>query len=214
MVTSSATDIETQPPPFKFLGGELPLDFTNTVAWHAPARPRERFTSYAALVAWGRRAGILSEGEAEALLAEAGRHPADANAVLDRALALRATLHRVFSAAASAAPPPPADLASLNAALSEALGHLRIVYQAEGYRWEWMDGQQALARVLWPVVRAAADLLASAELERVRQCPGEGCGWLFVDRSRNQRRRWCEMAHCGNLAKVRRHRAAKTRTRS
>jgi predicted RNA-binding Zn ribbon-like protein len=32
-----------------------------------------------------------------------------------------------------------------------------------------------------------------------------GCGWLFVDESRNGSRRWCSMKDCGNRAKARRH---------
>jgi predicted RNA-binding Zn ribbon-like protein len=36
-------------------------------------------------------------------------------------------------------------------------------------------------------------------------CPGEGCGWLFFDASKNRSRRWCAMEDCGNRAKARRH---------
>jgi predicted RNA-binding Zn ribbon-like protein len=59
---------------------------------------------------------------------------------------------------------------------------------------------------LWPVARSAAELLTSGDLARVGQCPGEECGWLFLDTSRAGRRQWCDMADCGNLAKVRRFR--------
>jgi predicted RNA-binding Zn ribbon-like protein len=55
------------------------------------------------------------------------------------------------------------------------------------------------------VARAAGALLASTDLETVGQCPGEGCGWLFLDT--RGRRRWCTMAVCGNRAKARRHAA-------
>jgi predicted RNA-binding Zn ribbon-like protein len=43
-------------------------------------------------------------------------------------------------------------------------------------------------------------------LKWVGQCPGEECGWLFLDITRSGRRPWCDMADCGNLAKVRRFR--------
>jgi predicted RNA-binding Zn ribbon-like protein len=59
--------------------------------------------------------------------------------------------------------------------------------------------------MLWPVVRDAADLLTSKELNRVGRCADERCGWLFVDTSRNRSRRWCSMESCGNRAKARRH---------
>jgi len=44
------------------------------------------------------------------------------------------------------------------------------------------------------------------ELSRVRECANQECHWLFVDRSRNRSRRWCDMAICGNVMKVRRFR--------
>ncbi|MEV4087683.1 CGNR zinc finger domain-containing protein [Nonomuraea fuscirosea] len=53
---------------------------------------------------------------------------------------------------------------------------------------------------------AALDVLRTADLTRVRRCPTHegGCGWLFLDQSRNGSRRWCRMADCGNTAKARR----------
>ncbi|WP_443691321.1 CGNR zinc finger domain-containing protein [Pseudomonas sp.] len=38
---------------------------------------------------------------------------------------------------------------------------------------------------------------------KIKQC--EGCTWLFIDTSKNHRRRWCSMATCGNRAKAQRH---------
>ena len=42
---------------------------------------------------------------------------------------------------------------------------------------------------------------------RLRACGNRRCGWLFVDRSANGRRRWCDPKACGNRMKVRRYRA-------
>jgi len=43
------------------------------------------------------------------------------------------------------------------------------------------------------------------EVSRVKLCPGHDCGWLFLDETRNGRRRWCLMETCGNRAKARRN---------
>jgi predicted RNA-binding Zn ribbon-like protein len=59
---------------------------------------------------------------------------------------------------------------------------------------------------LWPVVRSAAELLASSDVERLRVCAGDDCGWAYVDRSRNGLRRWCQMSTCGTAEKTRRRR--------
>lgn len=45
------------------------------------------------------------------------------------------------------------------------------------------------------------------ERPRLRACGNRRCGWLFVDRSANGRRRWCDPKACGNRMKVRRYRA-------
>ncbi len=61
----------------------------------------------------------------------------------------------------------------------------------------------ALERIVG--LSAVSVLTAAQELERVELCPGEDCGWLFLDESKNRRRRWCSMETCGNRAKARRH---------
>jgi predicted RNA-binding Zn ribbon-like protein len=81
----------------------------------------------------------------------------------------------------------------------------------EGLRWDWPDAGSRLDSPLWPVGRAAAALLTSGDLSRLRQCGGERCGWLFLDRSRNRSRHWCTMEDCGNVSKVRRFRQRRTR---
>jgi predicted RNA-binding Zn ribbon-like protein len=62
-------------------------------------------------------------------------------------------------------------------------------------------------------ISAAAPLADPREMARLRTCPGAECGWMFVDESRNARRRWCSMETCGNRAKAARH-YARRRTAS
>ncbi|MCY1240531.1 CGNR zinc finger [compost metagenome] len=50
---------------------------------------------------------------------------------------------------------------------------------------------------------SALSLAANPEPDRLKICPN--CGWLFLDRSRNRSRTWCDMAVCGNRSKARRH---------
>jgi len=46
-------------------------------------------------------------------------------------------------------------------------------------------------------------LIAIPDPERMKICGN--CGWLFIDRSKNRSRAWCDMAVCGNRAKANRH---------
>ena len=189
----------------KLLGGRLSLDFANTADWHVSDHPVEFLTSYSDLVAWSQHVGILTDHQAQRLLEEAARRPIDVSAVLERAIALREAIYRIFSAISRGRPPQAADLAIFNAELSGALAQSQIISTAEGFTWDWTGAEDALDQMLWPVVHDAVGLLTSEELDRVGQCADDRCGWLFLDTSRNRSRRWCSMEDCGNRAKVRRH---------
>lgn len=51
--------------------------------------------------------------------------------------------------------------------------------------------------------RSALALATFNEPERLKICPN--CQWLFLDRSRNRSRTWCDMTVCGNRVKANRH---------
>lgn len=191
-------------PPFELTGGALSLDFVNTLG-DRPLCREERLGRYDDLVAWLRQAGAASGQTTARLLYRARARPGEARESLARALALRESLYRIFSRVANGAAPTTADLDELNVALAQALARLRIASGPGGPQWEWRSGERELDLPLWPVTRSAADLLTSPERLQVRECAGSDCSWLFVDRSRTRRRRWCSMSTCGNRDKARRH---------
>jgi predicted RNA-binding Zn ribbon-like protein len=182
----------------------LCVRFVNTVDWRDdPARRVDSLGGYSDLVRWAREAGIVSQGTANKLTHEASEHPASAQAAFRQAIALREALASVLAAAVEQRQPPGDDLQRFNTALTECGRHLRLQGAQGRFHLSW-DTDDRFDRVLWPVVRSAADLLTSGDLERLRVCEGEGCGWLFMDTTRNRSRRWCNMASCGNRAKVKR----------
>jgi len=186
--------------------GALCLDFANTAEWHASNDPQERLTGYAELLAWAKRRGVLGQKDVRALSLEAARRPQEAVRVVRRAVELREAIYQVFSSLAHAKPAPHAALDLLNAGLAESLGQARLRAGPAGFTWGWAESPGALDRLLWPVTRSAAELLTSELASRVGQCQDDrGCGWLFIDTSRNHTRRWCAMGDCGNRAKARRH---------
>lgn len=190
----------------KLKTGALCLEFANTADWHGSAHPQEKLRTYRDLVLWAQRIRLLTEQDTEKLLAEAERHPIDAQTALERVIVLREAVYRIFSAIAHHRPPKISDLALLNELLSRALAQLQLKPTPEGFGWAWVERAEALDWMLWPIVRSTADLLTSSDLSRVKECADDrGCGWLFVDMSKNRSRRWCDMESCGNVAKARRH---------
>jgi len=191
-----------------FGSGWLCLEFANTVDWHASSHPEESLTSYPKLVSWAKTNGALSASAAQSLLVQAEARPAEAKSVLKRAIELREAVYHILSDRVHDLPARVSDLDVLNRAITDMLTRSQLVITgANGFAWGWRDGQASLDAMLWPVVRSAAELLTSGDkLKRVGQCADEqGCGWLFMDTSKNKSRRWCNMGDCGNRAKARRH---------
>jgi predicted RNA-binding Zn ribbon-like protein len=198
---------------FKLRGGDVSLDFVNTLGWRLTGYPREYLRSYEDLLDWGRQAGLLALEETEDLSWEATLDPEGARETLSRALALREAIHRLISAHIAGESQDENDLSALNRELSIALSHLRVMPADGAYSWGWDrsgdEGKTPLDSPLWRVAQSAAQLLTSEKLGRVKLCAGEGCGWIFLDESRNSSRRWCDSRDCGNRERVRRHLARK-----
>lgn len=185
----------------------IALKFTNTMDWHAAAQPVETLTSYEVVVDWAHSAQILSTDEQASLHHHAAAQPLTAQAVLIQVRQMREAIYRIFVALANGLPPNADELALLNSALKIALAYRQVQPTVDGYTWGWTTLTDQLDGLLRPIVFAAAQLLTSALVDRVKQCEDDrGCGFFFIDTSKNRSRRWCSMDGCGNRAKVQRHR--------
>lgn len=188
------------------------IEFTKTVGWRARDRQDDELVSYAALVDWAAREGVVDAATAARLARRAKREPDEAARVLEHARTLRGAIYRILVSVGEDSAPAAEDLETLSAHASAALAARRLVRSgASGYAWEWPADAAALERVLWPVAESAASLLTSRLVHRVRRCADDECGWLFVDESRNGSRRWCSMEGCGTRAKVARYRQRQRR---
>ncbi|HZQ68311.1 MAG TPA: ABATE domain-containing protein [Terriglobales bacterium] len=190
---------------FQFTAGNLSLDFTNTLDNRGAENEIDLLANYADLLAWGVAARTLSRSDAERLLGLAEKNPVQARAALRRALQLRESMYTIFSAIAERRIVPGSSLSLLNAEVQQAGEHARIVSVNRSFSWEWIAPEANLASPLWPIARDAAELLTEGPLELVRTCAAETCGWLFLDTTKNHRRRWCDMKTCGNRNKARRY---------
>jgi predicted RNA-binding Zn ribbon-like protein len=199
---------------FDLTAGSLCLDFMNTVNERASGVPKDLLVSYSHLLEWGRQAQVLNEDMHTQLLIRAEQYPHEAENALHHAVNVREIIYRIFLALALNKTPAPADLDALNAELAQALTYARILPAGPRFRWGLNFAPDALDYVLWVVVCSTAELLTSANLYMLRMCAAEDCGWLFLDTSKNQTRRWCNMKSCGNRAKARRHLARKRQSTS
>jgi len=180
--------------PSFFAGGLKCLDFCNTFDHLHPSPAYDFLPDRATLLQWGQAAGILPPGFQD--------NPVADGQFFTRALEARALIFHLFIPFVRSGMPAEADVALFNTFLQDVSTRLEVVSTANGYELA-CRAADPLERILCEVMRSAADLLISNQLERVRQC--EECGWLFYDSTRNRSRRWCDMKLCGNKAKARRH---------
>lgn len=191
--------------PFEFTGGNLCLDFANTVDNRTSERATELLTEYSRLLQWGEESGAITKKIVEKLSHLATESPGSAQLVLRRAVQLRDAIYDLFSAVAQRRGIPSTALGTLNHVVQLASEHAQVVPTNRHFHWEWISPESHLDSMLWPVARAAAELLTSEDLAKVRQCASETCAWVFLDKTKNHRRRWCEMKTCGNRDKARRY---------
>jgi predicted RNA-binding Zn ribbon-like protein len=191
--------------PFEFTGGNPCLDFADTVDNRTGDHPRELLADYGRLLQWGEEAGMTTTRTVVRLRHLASEAPGNAQTTLRASIQLRDTIYDIFSAVAQRRAIPSTALANLNKALRHAAQHAQLVHRNRRFTWEWIEPESNLDSMLWPVSRAAAELLNGEEIGYVRLCASETCSWLFLDKTKNHRRRWCDMKSCGNRDKARRY---------
>ena len=189
---------------FELLGGALCLDFANTIHEYGAEDPREELHNFQDLVSFEYQAGAITEREAATLSSRAATNPSMANKTLSAAKEFRRSLYRSFSAISRGKDPSSADLAYFNRVLPRIMQNLRVQAKGRNVVWIWRKDHRNLDPVLWPIVHSAFELLTSDDRVLIRECESEECSWLFLDKSKNGTRRWCDMKICGNRAKWRR----------
>jgi predicted RNA-binding Zn ribbon-like protein len=195
---------------FEFIGGNLALDFANTVHSFGSPDPGDDLQTNADLIDWGVQAGVIKGHERSRLL-----HKTEGDkTVLLRARQLRNMVFYLFVRVRVLGWPERTTINELNKYVSEVMPHARIARVGGQGQFQCDHEATPLERLHFEVVRSAIELLMSGNLDRVRECQGESCSWLFLDTSRNGKRRWCDMQACGNRAKVRRFRTQQSRSRT
>lgn len=190
--------------PADLVAGHLALDLVNTVTAR-DTQPRDWLDDYDALLRWARQSGHYARTDLTKLEALSQAEPAKAAAALGRCKTLREALCAILYALSQDSAPAAEDLAALDKARLTASAAARLVARQGRLQAEWSVERSGPDLIAHIVVAHAIDLLKDAQLDRLRICDGHDCGWVFIDTSKNGRRRWCDMATCGNVAKARRH---------
>jgi predicted RNA-binding Zn ribbon-like protein len=173
-----------------FVAGHPTLDLVNTVAWRLdPARREDRLPTGATLARWVGTTGLPTD---------------DAwwSAALGPVTRLRERLTRVLVPLATGTTPPEPDLVALRRTLTAAMRRAELTTVVPP---QWAVEVRRPRDLADRMALGALGFLAEVDPARLRQCADDACGWLFVDHSRNNSRRWCDSADCGNRNRVKRH---------
>jgi predicted RNA-binding Zn ribbon-like protein len=186
-----------------FVGGDAALDFVNTVTGRDQS-PRDWLDSYARLLEWATLVRLLPERNLRALTKKLHTEPGAAGRALIRAKELREELFALINAVATGSAPPKSALTTLHE-------HWLRGIEAHEFRFEngrvvadvrpdSSDFELIAAMVAYRMV----EHVLPQPVDRLRVCGGSNCAWVFIDSSKAGRRRWCDMAVCGNVAKAQR----------
>jgi predicted RNA-binding Zn ribbon-like protein len=199
------TSIKTVHDPSRDHTHELSLedtfDFLNTIELENGFLA-ERLITFDDAAAWLLERGVIHADRVGHTLPDGTA----ADAALERIRSVRGALREVSDAVVHGRPADPAALAEVNRAL-HARERIELVQGTDGlsvgHSHVGDPVDDALSRLAEPLV----DELRAGNADRVRVCDNETCRGIFYDESRAGRRRWCDMASCGNRAKAARHRA-------
>ena len=185
----------------KLLGERPALDFINTVDWRGREDTIDYLKDYADLVEWAVLAKQITQSEAEELREKAEKNPEKAAEAYHHTIKFREAAYRALVKTSFNEDTNQEDEEVLNSEMHETFSNLTLNLREKQLEL----GEIGLDYILRLMVKDTVDLMTSDELDKVKRCSSEECGWLFIDTSKNSSRKWCRMGGCGNRAKARRY---------
>ena len=186
------------------IADDLALDFANTESGRGFPSHENHLREARHVALWLKHAKALPAEDADWLAKQVSKRDDLAAELLTQAIALREAIHDIGAALGRRGKPREASLAALSALHAQFVAKAELVPGVLSCRWRWNVREAPVEAALGPIALGAVRLFTEGDFHRIRECGGHACGWLFYDRSKNNRRRWCEMEVCGNRAKQRR----------
>ncbi|WP_456291779.1 CGNR zinc finger domain-containing protein [Pseudomonas sp. AK106] len=195
----------------RLVGGAAVLDYLNTCDGRRPGTGLrevvDKLGNLEDIVHWFHHAGLIDDQEHQhfvALLQDSSWHTMTAFGQL---IDFREALYRLLLPMALGHGPGTSSLDALNQALVDTAGQRLLVLTPAGVIWRWRVGDDLgsmTAGFIGRLAVQAAALLTTSDLTRLKACATPDCDWLFLDTSKNGRRRWCQMNICGAREKIKR----------
>ena len=191
---------ETNETAYILVGERLCVEFVNTV--FPTDKPGGAIGSWAGLVGFLKAARLIGEEQFQRLVDLEVSAPKGVVSAHRTALELRDAVREAVIAIAEKRPVPTWCVDEVNRVLRYTEGYEQLLTAGEGWRLGYVETEKRLEWLLAAIARSAAELIAEGPGAPVRKCGRPECVLYFFDTSRTGKRRWCQMAVCGNRAKV------------
>lgn len=175
-------------------GGLLCLDFINTVSEYTEDEPINYITNEQEWLTWLKRVKLIEDDFC-------GFDKDTFN--INRILSLRETLYKLFVSHAKHEVIREKIMNTFNKDFSWMNKHLKFISQGNQITEILEYNTLSANNYLLPIIKSARDLLTSPLLKNVKECPN--CGWMFLDKTKSNTRRWCNMKACGNKIKTQKY---------
>ena len=195
-----------------FDGGHLCFDFVNTVDSRKEIDSFDYLSSYNDFLKWCIKLEIIDENKSHILNKYAEQHPTIAKHTINNIKETREILYRIFEPIAldKISEIPSNSLKNFNSCLKNTLSHFQLELKENKLQTSWNNQKVELEEPLWVIIKAAYDLLINEDYNRIKKCGA--CEWLFLDQTKNKKRRWCNASTCGSIEKSKRYYQKKKRT--
>lgn len=185
-------------------GGCPVFDFTNTISNRNDPDYFDYLTKYDDFIQWIDKIGLLPKRKIHAIEAFSKNHARISADTMKLIIEVREVIFNLFSSLAQHQKADSEVLNAFNGVLSEALSTMRIDIGRTEVTTSFSASDKAMLKEpLYLLIKNAFDILSTQSFERIKECPT--CGWLFLDASKNGKRRWCNMQVCGSNDKARRY---------
>jgi predicted RNA-binding Zn ribbon-like protein len=184
-------------------GGCTCFNFVNTVHSRVEEDKYDYLNSYDDLIEWMKKVKLLPDEKLKSLKKQAAADNKAAEKALIKIKKQRELLYNFFSPVIHNKRPKDSVIKSINKTLSDSLSALSFNYNNGKLELRWNAGASNLYEPLKIIFKDAFDIITTTPQNRLKEC--KACGWLFLDKSKNNSRTWCSMQTCGSIEKAKRY---------
>jgi predicted RNA-binding Zn ribbon-like protein len=183
--------------------GDTPvLQFLNTHRYRGTARAKNYLNNYDDFITWCYEVGLVDQDGYNILDAESNCYVHEAESIVNRVIMAREMLYELICCIQNDEPVHPITIGDFNSFNDEANKHLGFAMTAYGFRAVWRDTDEEMAFPLWKIIKYAGEFLASGDVGLIKKCH---CGNLYLDKTKNKTRRYCNPLTCGSASRSRQY---------